>query len=144
MMVGVKQISHTFFSSRTLCGLPFKKLAKKSEKQFLFARGQSLTQLLQTATDPETILELTIMILFQQVKQVVVAGTLLRGPILNMLMEERKIPEPVASVLKILNEAIETGDSTNEDLLVAVKECGLCRDVGKHEIANLDQLLLKK
>jgi hypothetical protein len=119
---------------RTLCGLPFKKLDKKSEKQFLFARRQNLTQLLQTETDPQTVLELTIMILFQQVKQIVVAaGSLLRGTILMMLMDERKISEPVASALKTLNEAIDQGENAiNDDIVAVVKECGLCRDITKH------------
>jgi hypothetical protein len=101
----------------------------------LFARRQNLTQLLQTETDPQTVLELTIMILFQQVKQIVVAGSLLRGTILMMLMDERKISEPVASALKTLNEAIvNQGDTAmiNDDIVAAVKECGLCRDITKH------------
>jgi hypothetical protein len=109
----------------------------------LFARRQTLTQQLQTETDPQTVLELTIMILFQQVKQIVVTGSLLRGPILRMLMDERKISEPVASALKTLNDAIvadQAGDDDNaiihDDIVAVVKECGLCRDITKHLLTN--------
>jgi hypothetical protein len=78
------------------------------------------------------------MILFQQVKQVLVAGSLLRGPILKMLIQERKIPEPVSAALKALSEEIDQDKSTNEDLVTVVKECGLCREISKHEISGIE------
>lgn len=85
---------------------------KKSEKQFLFARRQRLTYLLEATRDPKEILDLTIMILFQQVKQLVVLGSLLRGPILAMLLEERKkISEPVATALRSLAEDLNQGST---------------------------------
>jgi DUF1009 family protein len=125
------------FSFRTQCGLPFKKLDKKSEKQFLFDRRQRLTERLQKTTDPGMVADLTIMLLFQQVKQVVVAGSLLRGPILSMLEEERKISEQVATVLRSLVESVE-GNKTVDDLLLgAVKDCGLARDISKHEMPDI-------
>ena len=47
----------------------------------------------------------TIMILFQQVKQLVELGSLLWGPILAMLLEERQnVSKPVAPVLRSLAE----------------------------------------
>ena len=124
---------------RTLCGFPFKKLDKKSEKHFLFSRRQQLTNMLQSETEPELILELTIMILFQQVKNVVVSGSLLRGPILDMLIQERKISEHVSKKLTTLNEAINRGMQADADLVNAVREFGLCRDIGKHKPSTTEK-----
>ena len=78
------------------------------------------------------------MILSQQVKLVVVSGSLLRTYILKMLGQERKISEVVYSALQSLNEAIETqADQDHIDAEVAVvKECGLCRDISKHTISS--------
>jgi hypothetical protein len=130
-------MTHIQENSLTLCGLPFKKLDKKSEKLFLFKRRQALTELLKKAIDPTVILELTIAILFQQVKQIVVSGNLLRSEIMKMLFEERKISKAVQNTLQNLNTAIQVGISinqTNENLVKKVKECGLCRDISKHEV----------
>jgi DUF1009 family protein len=124
-------------SCRTQCGLPFKKFDKRSEKQFLFDRRLRLTEMLQKTTDPGMVVDLTIMLLFQQVKQVVVAGTLLRGPILSMLAEERKISERVATVLRSLVDSVK-GNKTVDDLLLgAIKNCGLARDISKHEMPDI-------
>jgi hypothetical protein len=127
-------LSHVQENCLSLCGLPFKNLDKKSEKQFLFKRRQTLAGLLQAATEATAILELTIMILFQQVRNMVVSGDLLRGAIFKMLRDERKISDEVAAVLEGLNSAIAGGASIKEDLVNAVKECGLCRDIAKHEV----------
>jgi hypothetical protein len=121
--------------------MPFKKMDKKSEKQLLFGRRQAMTERLQNTSDPDRILELVIMMLFQQVKQVVVSGSLLRGPILEMLVEERKITPPVASALKGLNEQIKGGGVVNYDLVAAIKSCGLCRDISKHDMPDIEGML---
>ena len=83
------------------------------------------------------------MILFQHVKNLVVCGTLLRGPILEALMGERKIPSSVADALKGLNEAISSGQSDNE-LTTLVKECGLARDIGKCDKTALESYLAER
>jgi hypothetical protein len=127
-------LAHVEENCLLLCGLPFKKLDKRSEKQFVFARRQRLTQLLQNATEPFVVLELTIMLLFQHVKQVVVSGSLLRGPILKMLLDERKISQPIATALQSLADCIEGNDPVDESLVTTVKDCGLCKDISKHTI----------
>ena len=97
-----------------------------------------MTQLLQSTVDPETVLELTVMILFQQVKQVVACGSLLRGPILLLLLEERKISEPVGSCLRDMAVKLEDEgpDNIGEALVLSVKEIGLCRDISKYQMEN--------
>lgn len=57
----------SLFLARTICGLPFKKLDKKSEKQYLFSRRKALTEALTATAEARAVLELTIMILFQKV-----------------------------------------------------------------------------
>ncbi|KAG7349284.1 E3 UFM1-protein ligase [Nitzschia inconspicua] len=133
-------LSHVEQNSLSLCGLPFKKLDKKSEKNLLFSRKQQVASLLSLSSEPTTILEYTIMILFQQVRQLVVSGSLLRGPILTALSEERKIPEAVATALQILNQAIESGGDavSDEALLALIKDCGTCKDIAKHDIGPLE------
>lgn len=117
--------------TRTICGLPFKKLDKKSEKQYLFTRRKALSEQLEATNDPNEVLELTIMLLFQQVKSLVVSGPLLTGPILTLLQNERKIPENVSKLLQELATAVTGESKTAEALVTAVKACGLSRDVSK-------------
>ena len=129
----------------TLCGLPYKKLDKKVEKSLLFSRKQQLNGLLASTdatTDPTKVLEYTIMILFQQVRSLIVTGSLLRGPILEALSKERKIPSSVAAALKLLNEMIENDSGSIDQTLVSlVKECGLVRDINKHDTTALESFL---
>ncbi|MGK3736067.1 MAG: hypothetical protein ACI90V_002909 [Bacillariaceae sp.] len=130
----------------TLCGLPYKKLDKKAEKNLLFSRKQQLNHLL-TNTDvtinPVDVLEFTIMILFQQVRNLIVFGSLLRGPILLALVRERKIPSSIGVALQTLNKAID--NNTVDDVLVqSIKDCGLVRDVNKHDTTILDDYHAKR
>jgi hypothetical protein len=136
-------MTHLEENCLALCGLPFKRLDKKNEKSFLFSRKQQLLGVLSLATDPLDVLDYTIMILFQQVRQLVVSGSLLRGPILTALAQERKIAAPVARALKLLNDAVESNGNpaTDEKLLDLIKECGACRDISKHDTAPLEEHL---
>ncbi|KAL3940743.1 MAG: hypothetical protein SGBAC_004775 [Bacillariaceae sp.] len=127
-------LSHVQENCLTLCGLPFKKLDKKAEKQLLFRRKMALMTMLQDTTDPHNVLDLTIMLLFQQVKHLIAYGKHLRGIILNALVEERKIPASVKGILEGLNNRIEKGLFISEEHVDVAKGCGLCKDIGKHEI----------
>lgn len=121
-------------TNRSICGMPFKKLDKKSEKQFLFGRRQELTKALEASNEPQAVLELCIMLLFQQVKSVVVSGKHLMGPILDLLAKERKIPEEVSTILLRMADVIRSGAEVDKGLVRAVKACGLSRDISKHTI----------
>jgi E3 UFM1-protein ligase 1 len=116
----------------TICGLPYSKLNKKSEKQYVFARRQELTATLEKASDPAEVLELTIMLLFQQLRGLVVAGPYLTGPILQLLCKDKKIPESVAVSLQLLAKQIRCEEQVDEGNLVKVKTCGLSKDILKH------------
>jgi len=139
-------LSHVETNALTLCGLPFKKLDKKAEKSLLFARKQKLTTLLSQTTSNNAkddavgeILDLTIMILYQQVKQLVVYGSLLRTSILHALVNERKIPKAVGLCLKRLDEDIKNKTSSDENLVLLIKDCALSRDISKHDITELER-----
>ena len=129
----------------TLCGLPYKKLDKKTEKSLLFSRKQQLNGLLASTDvtrDPIGVLEYTIMILFQQVRSVIVSGSLLRGPMIEALSKERKIPSSVAVGLKLLSEMIKDDSKpVDETLATLVKECGLVRDISKHDTTAIESFL---
>lgn len=123
--------------TRSICGLPFKKFDKKSEKQFLFARRQHLLRILEETPvdDACVVLDLTIALLFQQVKNVVAFGTtLLHLDLLQLLTLERKISQEVAEVLMNLATSIQGEVAIDNALVATVKACGMSRDISKHQI----------
>jgi hypothetical protein len=78
------------------------------------------------------------MLLFQQVKSLVVSGPLLTGPILALLQKERKISEQVSTQLQQLADAVNNNNETPDGALVTlVKECGLSRDISKHTMFHV-------
>jgi hypothetical protein len=129
----------------TLCGLPYKQLDKKAEKSLLFSRKQQLNGLLAStnvATDAIGVLEYTVMILFQQVRSLIVSGSMLCGPILEALSGERKIPPSIGMALKLLKKMIQDDDKAIDEQLVSlVKECGLVRDISKHDTTPIEDFL---
>jgi hypothetical protein len=119
----------------SICGMPFKKLDKKSEKQYLFARRQEMSATLEASTDATSVLELTVMLLFQQLQGVVVSGSHLGGPVLNLLLKEKKLTAPVAELLCKLREATLSNDVASDETVIAkVKVFGLSRDIHKVEL----------
>jgi len=120
------------------CGLPFKKLDKKTEKSALFTRRRGLTAQLESSdANAREVLELTIMLLFQQIKGIVVAGNELIDTVLGILCEEKKIPEEVKNKLLLLYEHVKLADGDKDipvDLIASIKGCGLSRDISKHHL----------
>jgi hypothetical protein len=118
-------LSHAEDNCLLICGLPFKRLDKKSEKKFLYARRDRLLHMLEAEADPAAVLELTIMVLYQLFKNLVVSGSLLRGPILKLLTKERKVSSDVAGALKKLADHLERNDPPDAELLEQVRSYGL-------------------
>jgi hypothetical protein len=118
--------SHAEENCLTICGLPFKKLDKKSEKQFLFDRRLRLSQQLKDSIDPEVVLELTTMLLYQSIKNLFVFGESVQKSLLNMLVTERKVPDEVATGLQTLATCIFVGNVDTENMN-QVREFGLSR-----------------
>lgn len=92
--------------------------------------------MLETANDAGDVLDFTIMLLFQQVKNIVVTGKYLRTDILTLLLLERKIGEDVASTLTELAKTIEEGSEVKAVLIESVRKCGLSRDIAKHTVGD--------
>jgi E3 UFM1-protein ligase 1 len=105
-----------------ICGLPFATFDKKAEKKFLNSRRIRLVQLFDNANDISTALDFAIMILYQDCKNMVVSGTLLRGPVINLLSHERKVPEALSTELLSLTEKVERGEHVDLSAVVRLKE----------------------
>jgi hypothetical protein len=114
----------------SICGIPFSKWNKKSEKQYLTARKLEMTAALKKASNPLHILEWTIMILCQQLRNWVVSGPCLSGPILRILCQEKKLPQHVRDILQDLSQQVDQ-QTCDMELVSRVKSCGLCRDISK-------------
>lgn len=117
-----------------MCGYPYKKLDKKSEKQFLFARRQRLMHLLEASADAGDVLDFAVMLLFQQIKSVVVSGDFIRRDILEMLVSERKIGEDVGRALSQLADSLAGSGPIDEALIENVRACGIAKDISKHVV----------
>ena len=86
-----------------------------------------------SADDAIAVLDLTILLLFQQVKNVVAFGSSLYPDILKLLIQERKIDEEVGGLLEKLSECAES--AADAALVEKVRECGLSRDIAKHSVS---------
>jgi hypothetical protein len=102
-------LHHVKENCLTICGIPFTNLDKKAEKKYLNARRQRLMSCLEAASDASDALDLTIMLLYQLVKNFVVAGNLLRGPVLHLLVKERKVSEETAKELLSFAAELDEG-----------------------------------
>jgi hypothetical protein len=105
-------IAHVQESSLTICGLPFKRLDKKSEKTTLSRRRAELVQLLALSTDMDLVIDVSIILCYQVVKNLFVSGpsSILRGPVLRLLSQERKMSADVLTALDSLIECARSGD----------------------------------
>jgi hypothetical protein len=102
-------LRHVKENCLTICGIPFTNLDKKAEKRYLNARRQRLMSCLEAASDASNALDLTIMLLYQLVKNFVVAGNLLRGSVLQLLVRERKVSEETAKELLAFAAKLDEG-----------------------------------
>lgn len=107
-----------------ICGMPFSKLDKKSEKRLLGNRANHLqAQLFRTETLSEAI-DVTISIMYQQVKNyVVVSDDTSRHGILEMLSKERKASKDKLALVQTMCGKLQgLKKSDEQDLVEAMKE----------------------
>mmetsp|Transcript_26553 Transcript_26553/g.41100 ORF Transcript_26553/g.41100 Transcript_26553/m.41100 type:complete len:320 (-) Transcript_26553:25-984(-) len=140
----------------SVCGVPFKKLDKKTEKKFALSRRQGLQASLRAASTPRDVLEKCVLVLYQQVRKTppVVGGSVLQPivaggeggqhSVLRLLLDF--LPERVKTRLLELEAIIVAGPDGSSDatdvadgtdvaeLITFVRECGLCKDINKFEI----------
>ena len=131
---------HTHTQCSTICGLPFRNLDKKSEKLAMFSRRQQLSQALECATNGRDVLDLSVVLLFQQVRGIAVGGNGLMGPVMDLLLGEKKFPSSMVEPLSELRDCLSgsTPEKVRDDLdidenvISAVRACGMCRDTSKY------------
>ena len=128
-------LRHAEESCLIICGLPYKKMNKKAEKKAMFERRKRLTAFLEASSEPMEILQCTIMLVYQQIKNIAVAGDELLGTVLEMLCHEKKINAGVKQNLLQMRDQIVKGEVhvDNGLLLSVVKEYGLARDITSFE-----------
>jgi hypothetical protein len=124
-------LSHTEESCLSICGLPFKLLDKKSEKQLLFARKKELRAQLQDSVSEKDTIELSIMLLFQQLKNTAICGDKITSVAVEVLISDKKLPENVAGQLMRATSLLQCGGEIPTETLNIIKDCGLSRDVTK-------------
>lgn len=156
-------IKHLEDTCLIICGLPFKILDKKAEKQAMYARRygliQSLEQIQPESLDQSNlktgcmkILDLTTLLLLQQVKQVATAVSsclksdddhiFLWHHYFPMIVDEKenKIPIYVREKLKELHTNLANFENDSEDsgeklvsIASQVKSFGLTKDISKFD-----------
>jgi len=127
-------VHHVSEHSLTITGIPFKTLDKKAEKKFLFDRRQVLLHQLEDEEDAGRVLDLVIMLLYQLFRSLVVSSSnkdLLRGPILDMLLRERKMTVDNIAGLEDLRNALQQDADVNKDLVGCVRDMGLSKKRSK-------------
>ncbi len=130
-------LSHIEESCLSICNLPFKQLDKKAEKQLLFARKKELKAQLQDSESERDILELSIMLLFQQLKNLAVCGDKITSTtMVEVLVSDKKLPDHVADQLKQAVLFHQRKEEVPRDILSFVKECGLSKDVTLVEMTS--------
>jgi len=118
-------------SCLSICGAPFKALDKKSEKQLLLARKKEMLLQLEKTTDEKEILELVIMLLYQQIRGFFVNGKELNGYILTMLRKENKIPSSVGEKLLMASIFLKNGQQMPKELVLDLRSFGLSKNISK-------------
>jgi E3 UFM1-protein ligase 1 len=122
-------MQHVHDNCLPVCGLPFTKLEKKLEKKFLADRRQILIRHLEDLTvETATVFELTIMLLYQSIKNMVVFGSQLKGPILQMLLKERKLTNDIRDILSTYDQKLRDGEAIDTDLIHNLKLIALGKD----------------
>lgn len=91
-------------------GIPFPILDKKSEKRILAERRQALLSKLESSENNEVIWMAAAVLIYQQVRNVTVAGEFSIRIVLNQLEREKKISHRVGETIKKLSEAPSSTD----------------------------------
>lgn len=84
---------------RLVCGIPFKLLDKKIEKQVLLRRMNELLNALEISSDHVEIKELIVMILLQKVMGFAVCGKPLQRELIQLLIGTDKLSEETSAKL---------------------------------------------
>jgi len=122
----------------SMCGLPFKILDKKTEKQAMFTRRQDLQNQLTEASNPKDILDITVLLLFQKTKRFAIVGDLAIATALDIVLKDEKLPTPIVEKLTTFAQLVRDNREAKRELLEFVRKCGLCKDVSKLRLEEDD------
>jgi len=125
-------LCHVEESCLSICGLPFKILDKKGEKQVMFARKKSLKHALQLACEGKDVVNLSILLIFQQVKHLAIYNSDYTNDILDMLSTEKRISHDIFLKLKELQDSLQQTKEVPDGLIEKVRTFGLSKDISKH------------
>ena len=128
--MGKATVSHIEESCLAICGLPFKVLDKKSEKKILFGRKKELRIQLQDSILAKDVIELSIMLLLQQVKNTAICGSeILSLGVRALVSDEDKLPPSVADALQNAVSLLKDGKEVPLKLITMIKEWGQSKDI---------------
>lgn len=120
-------------SCLSICGIPFKKLDKKFEKQILFGRKKELRAQLEQSENDHDIIELSFILLIQQLKNMVISGDNVNSSCVDILISAKKLPDHVTDVLKeaasFLHNDKNIGTPIPSNIVNSIRLCGLSKDI---------------
>ena len=111
-----------------MIGKEFIKIEKKAEKRLLFQRRQQLYTILENSSDPMEILDITIMLLYQHIQGIVIAGGELKEAILAQLLKDKNIPATVKDDLEQMAGLLSKTEDVPGCLIENVRNHGLTRN----------------
>jgi len=162
-----KFVAHVEENCLTIVGIPFKLLDKKAEKKLMFSRRKELSTQLQGATSAEKIYDLSIMLLYQQLRSMIVRVDSCNDSnsrsynneeercIIKVILrhlfdngnEKKKIPLQVKEHFDQASSLLFQGCSNEvkgnidlpENLVQKLKDCGLSKDISSHVVSMQEE-----
>ena len=119
-------LSHAEEYCLSMCGLPFKVLDKKSDKQMLFSRKKEFQSQLQEIKSDREIAEVSLILLFQRIKGMLICNV--TDNALDVLCCDKKVPSSIAELLKKVKKALDDG-TVEEGAVQEMKQLALCKDL---------------
>ena len=118
-------ITHLTETCLTLVGIPFSIIDKKTEKKVMTQRRQGLIERIEKSQDPGEILNTCVVLIYQNTRNLVIAGQTMISLVLNLFEEEKKIPKKVTDVLLKLKQE---GSNVSPELLALAKQFGTAKN----------------
>lgn len=98
----------------------------------MFARKRSLKHALQLACEGKDVVNLSILLIFQQVKHLAIYNSDYTNDILDMLSTEKRISHDIFLKLKELQDSLQQTKEVPDGLIEKVRTFGLSKDISKH------------
>ena len=115
-----------------MVGIPFKRLDKKIEKSILLDRKKKLLTQLDQSTSARDILELSTMLLGNQVRSYALCGNKLISSVLDIILKDKKVPDNLRQLMKDVAALVQTGSLLSDAAHAKVqrlKECAMSKNM---------------